>query len=90
MSKEQAIEFVRRNYNFPADMPAFIWHAEYGSYAHPNPYAEAVDVWEVSATGADLVDYFIPGEAGPPAPNRVFTAYIDDKQPGIFLARISG
>jgi hypothetical protein len=44
MTKQQAIAFVKRTYRCPEDMPDSIWHASYGSYAHPAPNIDAVDV----------------------------------------------
>ncbi len=89
MTEQQAISVVKRKYGYPADMPDSIWHTTYGTYERPAPGIDAVDVWAVSSTGAELADYFIPGQPSPYPPIRTFTAYIDDKARGIFLVRIS-
>jgi hypothetical protein len=89
MTEREAIARVKANYGYPPDMPDSLWHAQYGSYAHPNPYQDSVDVWEVSSTGAELAEYFIPGSDPTPRAERKIAVYIEDATASIFLARIS-
>lgn len=98
MTAQDAVDLVKRNFCYPADMPDSIWRTEYGGYQHWYPTRDeppgikplrVTDVWKVTATGERLRDYWIPGpeQANTPDPRYVMAVLIDDKARQVFEQR---
>jgi hypothetical protein len=97
MTREEAVAYIKHQYNYPSDMPDDIWITEYGALQEWEPPYPSVKVegspwtnhvWKVTSSGERLANYWFPQSPHQkPPPNEVIGFMVDDEEGRGFAAK---